>query len=139
MPAPKTTTPTGLAQRVRGNALLTEMAQPFPKLAGSKGDLAGGFKKMGKALAGSKRTGAIQFTIREGRRTRRWCLTLTPGGCDVAESATSDPDLEILTDAATWFSIASGSASPLEAFGSGRVRVRGDIRLARVLARSVRA
>lgn len=127
-----------LSRRVRGNTLLTEMARPFPNLlGGNKSDLTNGFKEMGKALSGSKRTGAIQFAIREGRKTRRWCLTLTPGGCDVAEAATDQPNLEILTDAATWRKIASGSTSPLEAFGSGKVRVKGDIRLARVLVRSV--
>ncbi len=128
-----------LAKQVAGSSLLSDFLLPFPNLLGQRRtELAVSFKRIASALAGSKRTGAIQFTIREGRQTRRWCLTLTPGDCHVEEAAIENPNLEVITDAAVWADIASGKVSPLEAFGSGKVRVRGDIELARVLAKRLK-
>jgi putative sterol carrier protein len=66
---------------------------------------------------------------------RQWCLAMTPSGCEVTETATERPDLEIVTDATSWADIASGKLAVLEAFGLGKVRVRGSIELARVIAR----
>jgi putative sterol carrier protein len=53
------------------------------------------------------------------------------------ETAVERPSLEIITDARTWTEIATGRIAPLEAFGQGKVRVRGDIELALLLARRV--
>lgn len=126
-------------KQVASDSVLSDFASRFPNLLGQKrADVAGGFNKVAKALAGSKMTGTIQFTLRDGRKTRRWCLTLTPGDCLVAEAATDNPDLEIITDASIWAAMAGGKVSPLEAFGSGQVRVRGDIKLARELAKRVK-
>lgn len=139
MTARKATKKGGLARAVPEGSVLADFASPFPNLLGKeRGEIARSFEKLAGALARSDRKGAIQFTIREGRKTRRWCLTLTPGDCHVAEAEVGHPDLEILTDAEMWAEIASGEISPLEAFGSGRVRVRGDIELARVLAKRAR-
>lgn len=120
------------------NAALTDFDRPFPNLMGAeRKKIDGSFAKMARSLAKSRRTGAIQFTIREGRKTRRWCLTLTPGDCHVTEAAVDRPDLEIITSAPMWARIARGELTPLEAFGTGQVRVRGSIELARILARRV--
>ena len=62
---------------------------------------------------------------------------MTPDGCQEYEAETERPDLEIITDAETWTAIAEGKAAPLEAFGQGKVRVRGDIELARHFVRRV--
>ena len=130
---------TDARRRVAEDPVLRDFASPFSDLQGSKrSDLAGGIGRLAKQLAGSKRTGTVQLTLREGRKTRQWCLSLTPKDCMVDEAATDSPDLEILTDAETWTAIASGEVSPLDAFGSGRMRIRGDIELARVIARRAR-
>jgi putative sterol carrier protein len=60
------------------------------------------------------------------------------GHCKVSQDAEGKPDLELITTTQVWSETASGKLSPLEAFGRGNVRIRGDIELARVLARRVR-
>jgi putative sterol carrier protein len=116
--------------------VLADFIHPFPNLLG-EGESAIGesFKRIAAALSKSKRTGAIQFTINEGGKTRQWCVGISPNGCEVTEMAIERPNLDIVTDAGTWADIASGRVAPLEAFGIGKVRVRGDIELAQLLAR----
>jgi putative sterol carrier protein len=127
------------AQRFGGDPVLADFVRPFPNtFRGKQTELGASFKRIAEALGKSKRTGAIQFTIQDGRSTRSWCLNMTPSGCDVSESRVESPDLEILTDAELWTEIARGDVAPLEAFGQGRVRVRGDVELARVLAKRMR-
>ena len=122
-----------------GIPVLSEFARPLPNLLGKRpASIGESFRQIAKALAKSKRTGAIQFTLREGRKTRRWSLTMTGRGCTVAERATERPDLEILADAKLWADIATGVLAPLEAFGLGKLRVRGRIELARLMARRLR-
>ncbi len=125
--------------RFEADPILSDFVRPFPDtLKGKRSDLAASFKQIAEAFGKARRASAIQFTIQDGRSTRRWCLTTTQEGSNVSESATKNPDLEILTDAETWAEIASGEVAPLTAFGQGRVRVRGDIELARVLAKRMR-
>lgn len=127
-----------IAKRVEGNDVLMDFIQPFPNLLGKKRTaIETSFKRIAKALDKSKRRGAIQFTINNGRQTRQWCLTMTPDGCHEAQRPAQSPDLEILTDSETWATIAEGKVTPLEAFGQGKVRVRGDVELARHFARRV--
>ena len=136
MAARQTVARAEFAKQIEGNPLLTEFNQAFPNLLkGRSKTIDESFKRIAKALEKSRRTGAIQFTIRDARKTRCWCLTMTPEGCHEAESETESPDLEILTDSYTWTSIAQGEVSLLEAFGQGKLRVRGDLELARHFAR----
>lgn len=126
------------AKRFESIPALSEFAKPFPNVLGRReADIAEGFKQIAKALAKSKRTGVIQFTIGNGRKTRQWCVAMAPTGCEATETATARPDVEIITDAKSWADIAAGRVAPLEAFGQGKVRVRGDIELARLLVRRV--
>ncbi|HEU4456564.1 MAG TPA: SCP2 sterol-binding domain-containing protein [Longimicrobium sp.] len=125
------------ARQFEDDPVLSEFARPFPDLLGDDDDIGGSFEQIARALGKSKRTGSIQVSVGEGRKTRRYGLAMTPGACEVTGEAIESPDLEIITDAKTWADIASGRVAPLEAFGSGKVRVLGSIEMARVLARRV--
>lgn len=130
---------TDVARQFEDIPLLADFTRPFPDLLSGPGVAVGeSFRKLAAALSKSKRTAAIQFTIDEGGRTRHWTVVLSPSGSEAAESAVDQPNLEIITDAATWTDIAGGRVAPLEAFGQGKVRVRGDIALAQLLARRLR-
>lgn len=48
-----------------------------------------------------------------------------------AQGPSEQADVEIITRAETWWEIAEGRLSPLKAFVSGRLRVRGNIELAK--------
>jgi len=47
----------------------------------------------------------------------------------MAEGYAPNPDLEVITTEATWLQIADAELSPVEAFGQGRMRIRGNARM----------
>jgi putative sterol carrier protein len=124
-----------VAKRLAGNSVLSDFIAPFPDLLGGAKNLQRSFERMAESLVDTNTARAIQFSIREGNKQRHWCLVLSPNECQVAEVKAERPNLEILTDADTWSEVAKGNLSPLEAFGLGKLRVRGDVRLARLLVR----
>jgi len=118
--------------------VLSEFAKPFPNFLGEKKTaIVESFKRIAESLAKSKRTGVMQFTISDSRKTRQWCVAISPSGCEATETATERPDLEIITDVKSWTDIAAGRVALLEAYGLSKLRVRGDIEIARLLARRV--
>jgi putative sterol carrier protein len=126
------------AKQFENVPVLSDFVLPFPNLLGKNEAAIGeSFKQIAGALSKSKRTGVIQFTIHESGKMRQWCVGIAPNGCEATETAVERPDLEIITDTGTWVDIAAGRVAPLEAFGQGKVRVRGDIELAQLLARRV--
>ena len=129
-----------IAERLRADAVLSDFVAPFPNLLGrDPKDLAAGFKRMADLLGKSRRSALIRFTIGEGKAPRSWCLALTPEKCNVSEEKVERTDLEVLTSKKVWSQVASGKLSPLEAFGQGKLRVRGDIGIARLLARRLQS
>jgi putative sterol carrier protein len=59
-----------------------------------------------------------------------YCVEAGPDGGGATEHPTRPPDVTVLLDPATWTLLAEGRVSPLEAFGRGGMRVRGDIAVA---------
>jgi putative sterol carrier protein len=53
-------------------------------------------------------------------------VRLADGRLRVQIGATADPDLDLATDMATFFALASGDLPPREALADGRVRIEGD-------------
>ncbi|GJL57044.1 SCP2 sterol-binding domain-containing protein [Nitrospira sp. M1] len=126
----------GMIRQADVGGVVDEFMQTFPNLFGRKRKtLQECFKRMARSLSNARRSGAIQFGIRDGKKMSDWCLTMTPEGCQVAEAKIEHPTLEILTDKVTWMEVANGKMAPMEAFGQGKMRVRGDLQLARVLVR----
>lgn len=137
MPEAKPLTRKEIADEFAGDPLLADFLAVPKRLDRGKADLATTFERMAAAVGKGARAALIRFAIRDGRTTRVWSLVMTADGCKVSEAKYARSDLEILTDAATWSSIAGGELSPLEAFGRGKLRVRGDIALARHVARKL--
>jgi hypothetical protein len=107
-----------------------------------KNDLDHTFRRMAEVLGETEERGWIQFRIKSDEEWKYWSLELGPEGCKVhAERVTSPafevatPAFEVITPARTWWQIATGSISPLEAFGEGKMRIRGDMELGRLLLR----
>ena len=80
----------------------------------------------------------VRFTILQPAPARSWALDLSRDGCCIGESRDELPDLEILTTADVLQKIFAGELAPLHAFGEGRMRVRGNLELARALVRKLR-
>ena len=63
------------AQLFQADPVLADFVRPFPDtLKGKRSDLGASFKRVAAALAKARRAGTIQFTIHDGRSTRRWRL-----------------------------------------------------------------
>ena len=129
-----------VAKAFADSSLFSDFLEPFPNLLGGRrSGLDASFKRIAQAMSKSKRHAAVQFTIATRSKPRHWCVLLHPKGAEVSDGAIEQPSLEIITDTECWTQIASGSLSPLEAFGQGRLRVRGSIELARSIARQLRS
>lgn len=118
---------------------LADFAAPFPRVRGkAKDDVEAGLRRMADGLGRLKSAAVVQLTLTQGQRRTHRCVGITPAGAEVGDYEVENPDLEILTSTKEWQRIASGETSPLEAFLGGRLRVRGDLGLARRLSRRLR-
>ncbi len=124
-----------IAEQLSHDPVLADFTVPFPDLLGTSSDIRGSFERIAESLSGTPASRTIQFSIAYADESRTWCVANSPDGCHVTEAAVEQPDLEILTDDETWTQLAKGQLSPIEAFGLGRMRVRGDIKIARRLAK----
>lgn len=113
---------------------------PFPRLTeANERDLGNTFERLATLIGGSQLRARVHFGIVDGDTLytdamRSWSLDLDTDGCLVRAERAPDPDLEVLVSEETWWQIAEGALSPLEAFTKGAMRVRGDLRVARRFA-----
>jgi len=87
------------------------------------------FQRLAELVRGSDTTGALRCTILEGEKSRSWTLELRGRDCRLQREATTMPDVEIITQRTTWWEIAEGRLSPLDAFIQGRMRILGNTEL----------
>lgn len=75
----------------------------------------------------------LQFSILDDdtEEPTPWSVAVGKDGGKASQGPSERPDVEIITRAETWWEIAEGRLSPLEAFVNGRLRVRGNIERAK--------
>jgi putative sterol carrier protein len=118
--------------------MLSDFAKPIRGLVDKAADVDASLDQLAQTLSKARLTGVLQMSIVQGRRRVDRCLVMSPNGCEAVDAKADHPTLEVITDDDTWGKIARGELSPLEAFGSGKMRVRGDIRFAQLLSRKLR-
>jgi hypothetical protein len=98
--------------------------------------------RLGELLRDARKTATVRCTILVADEPRHWTLELEDRACRVhREAATKGrgglkrPDLQVITRETTWWEIADGGLSPLEAFTQGRLRILGDTELGVALMR----
>jgi putative sterol carrier protein len=96
-------------------------------------DLEKSVSRLADVLKSSGEQAELQVDIVRGRTTKRWTVSLEPKSAAALEKAARRPDLWILVSQGTWQQIAEGALSPVDAFLSGELRIRGDTELARRL------
>src|SRR5437588_11458893 len=110
----------------------------FPRLVErGEGEIEVSLHRLAELLSSFDGSGSINFHYVAADRTYAWQVLLEPNRARVAQGAAEGAALELIIRPSTWLEIASGSLSPLLAFGSGRMRIRGDINLAKSLLRHV--
>jgi putative sterol carrier protein len=123
--------------RVRRISFLSDFAAPFPTLMESEEDSVDqSFQRMGDLATQLQEPVSVAFRITTGEE-KSYCVLAGPEGMQVTDEAQEAPEVEVILDADTWKRMASGSISPLEAFGIGKMRVRGDINAAWRFARGL--
>ena len=122
--------------RIQDSNFFSHFMTPFPRLAqAGKRDVGQTFERLAELVGGSPLRARVHFGIVDGDTldsdaVRSWSLELGTDHCQVRVARTPDPDLELLLKEETWWQIADGALPPLEAFGKGAMRVRGDLRVA---------
>ena len=126
-----------IAERVAGDPVLADFIVPW-RLSAGKASLVEGFKGMVDGLSKVKRSAKLQLTVGHENETRQWHIALSRTGSKLSEGRIERPDLEIEAANDVWLKILGGEVSPLEAFGQGGLKVRGDLELCRVIARALK-
>lgn len=115
-----------------------EFAVAFPKLRDSpERDLAQSFGRLAELTSTSVRAGTVTFGVRRDSGVAHFSWPLKAASPQVASERPDSPDLEVLLSEETWWALADGTVTPLDAFGQGRIRLLGDVALARSLAAAV--
>lgn len=92
-------------------------------------DLVGTFKNMASLLETAGFDIGIEFHIHDKHTVHTHSLYATSGKSTVKPGPDPKAHLEVITTAETWHEIARGATSLLDAFGDGKLRLRGDTRV----------
>ena len=143
-----------ISARVESSPFLREFSGSFPDLTASgQQDLGQSFEALASVLTASLQDASVEsrsaldatdeqvwisFGIIGADETRFWSLELGRTGCRMVSERAQETGLELLLREETWWELATGSLSLVGAFLLGRMRVRGDLNLARTLVAQLR-
>lgn len=88
--------------------------------------------RMPKAFQPDKAVGVdavIQFDL-AGDKGGQWVATIHNGTCAVEKGTAENPKLTLSADAMDYVGIFTGKTNPMAAFGSGKIKLKGDLALA---------
>ena len=97
--------------------------------AGGTADLAATFRNMASLLEDAGFDVVMEFHIRSGQTFQTFSLRVVDGTSSAVAEPAADAHIELVTAEETWNEIAAGRLSPLDAFGDGKLRLRGDMGL----------
>jgi putative sterol carrier protein len=103
-------------------------------------DVTKALHRLGELLAPSQLHASFQLQLVHdalGEQTSFTRLSLAGGKATISPERVDNPDVEIITTPETWWEIATGKLAPHDAFFSGRMRVRGDTRVAQKMLKAV--
>src|SRR5262249_51161537 len=92
---------------------------------------------LAKQVRWRRPSAVVRFTIAEREHVRSWFVDLSRQSCEAGENRSQSADLEIMTTEDVWLRMMSGELAPLDAFGLGKMRVRGSVEIARALVRAL--
>jgi putative sterol carrier protein len=105
---------------------------------GSDADLV--MQRLATAIGGAGETGVMRLSLggdEEGSERSVWMLSLADATAERSANGSVASDVTLLTAPETFQRMAEGSYSPVQAFLDGKLRVRGDIDLAKRILRAL--
>lgn len=102
-------------------------------------DLGETFQRIAELLKSTDEHALLQIRILSGEKHLYWCLELNENGCKVRAEKHDHSDFEVVMRAETWWQIAEGSLSPLEAFIQNKMKIGGDVELGKRILRRLAA
>lgn len=117
-------------------AVIQDLTTPGPR------DVAKTLDRLGELLAPSKLHATLQLRLVHdsvGDKTSSVRLMLEGEKTRTSSERVDNFDVEIITTPETWWEIATGKLAPHDAFLTGRMRVRGDTRMAQNVLEQVAA
>jgi hypothetical protein len=116
------------------NDALTASDDPFVKLKPLVGvaaaEIDASFDGLTGGLQGAAFPCTVRVTLLSGEQEQHGTISVRDGNAQRAVEGDA-VDIEVITSPETWLAIASGQLAPLDAFTGGKMRVRGDYKLAR--------
>jgi putative sterol carrier protein len=94
--------------------------------AGGSADLPTTFRNMASLLEDAGFDVVMEFQIRQGKTFQPFSLRVENGASSAGPGPADDAHITLVTTEETWNEIAAGRLSPLDAFGDGQLRLRGD-------------
>lgn len=98
-------------------------------------ELANTFSRVAEILSKTQKGKPLQlqFSLVDGDEENPtvWSVVIDKSGGKAKQQPAARPDVEIITRPETWWEIAEGRLSPLDAFVTGRLRVQGSIERAK--------
>jgi putative sterol carrier protein len=127
------------ADPVAAEEFLSEFQVSLPRFGGEEGgDLEASFARFAELIGAPEAPLSIVIHVADESELRSRAIHAAASGCKVTDAVPESSDVELILDASTWRTIASGELSLLEAFARGQMRVRGDIDDARRLVQQLR-
>jgi len=124
-----------VGERHRQLPLFSDFSYPFPVLAAQGTDEPGAaFTRLRDLLGAQREPLSVIFRL-TGDGSGAWHVQVGPEGTEVSTAEADRPDAEIIMDTGIWSALATGSTTLLDAFGSGRVRLRGSLAAAQRFVR----
>jgi putative sterol carrier protein len=128
--------PQSASRKAGAFAVLLDLTAPGPR------DVLKTFDRLGDLLAPSQRRSTVQLRLvhdATGDQTSCVRLTLDAGKATTSSEPLDNPDVELITTPEVWWEIATGKLAPHDAFLGGRMRVRGNTRVAQDMLKLVAA
>jgi putative sterol carrier protein len=106
-----------------------------PLIRSNRENVRTSLEQVARSLSTTGEQTRIHFRLLNSGKREAWTVHVGGKKADVQDRHTGKPKVEVVTRVETWNEIALGKLSPLEAFVTGRLRVRGDVEMTKRMLR----